>query len=262
MIQLMDRAYWRTLFATMPYAMLSGLRQHGWKGVWLALSVYLFRRLWVPVQISPMIRLTNWREAANYLDNFVLGELRHPGVETWIRENAGEVIEVGVNVGITSRWWLTLNPEVRVIGLDMMQEALDYTGRCVGTLNQSSRWSPIVGAVGDAEGSMTVSFDDPLEGTNSLDKVAGGIQRTVEINTLDTYLKRVPMKRPLLLKIDIEGHGAAALRGAAELLQKVPWVVIEIHHPDELAQASDILTRHGLGLRHFQGRTLWWARPG
>ncbi|MEN3940941.1 FkbM family methyltransferase [Prosthecobacter sp. SYSU 5D2] len=208
-----------------------------------------------------MLCLTNWREGVNYLDNFILGELRHPEVEKMLRSaDAGEVIEVGVNVGITSRWWLTLNPDLHVIGIDMMQEALDYTGRCMSVLNLGSHWYPVLGAVGDAEGRMTVRFDDPMEGTNSLDNPMGGIQRTVEINTLDAYLQRAPMKKPLLLKLDIEGHASPALRGASSLLQTVRWVVVEIHHDEELAQSAELLTRQGFGLRHFYGRTMWWMR--
>ncbi|WP_208300307.1 FkbM family methyltransferase [Prosthecobacter fusiformis] len=244
----------------MPYALLSGLRQHGWKGGYLALAVFVFKRLWMPMEILPGIRLTNWREAANYLDNFVLNELRQPEVEKLIRETEGEVIEAGVNVGITTRWWLALNPAVHVIGLDMMQESLDYTGKCIGALNQSSRWHPVVGAVGDSAGQMTVTFDDPLEGTNSLDNLQGGIQRTVEVNTVDAYLQRAPLRRPLLFKLDIEGHAAAALRGASRLLQTVRWVVVEIHHEEELSQSAALLTEKGFGLRHFHGRTMWWAR--
>ena len=256
----MNRAYWRSLFAALSYAFLSSVKQHGWKGGYLALAVFVFRRLWFPIQIDPLIRLTNWREAANYMDNFILGELRHPDVEKLIHENAGAVIEVGVNVGITSRWWLSKNPKIQVIGVDMMQEALDYTGRCLSELNQTSRWHPVVGAVGDSEGSLEVTFDDPLEGTNSMDNASGGLHRTVEVNTLDAYVKRAPKLNPLLLKLDIEGYAAAALRGAENLLQEVPWVVVETHHPEELVQSATILTQHGFGLRHFHGRTMWWAR--
>lgn len=256
----MDRAYWRSLFATMPHALLSSLRQHGLKGAYLALAVFVFRRLWFPVQMGTVIRLTNWREAANYMDNFILGELRHPEVEKWVQSQPGVVIEVGVNVGITSRWWLAQNPALQVIGVDMMQEALDYTGRCVGELNQASRWHPVVGAVGEVAGSMEVVFDDPLEGTNSLDNAQGGNRRTVEVNTLDAYLQRAPQLPPLLLKIDIEGYGAAALRGASMLLQTVRWVVVETHHAEELSQSAELLTKSGFGLRHFHGRTMWWSR--
>lgn len=256
----MDKTYWRNLIQSWPPALWASTRQLGWKGGYLALAVFVFRRLWLPLQVSPMIRLTSWREAANYLDNFILGELRLPEVEKWIRETEGDIIEVGVNVGITTRWWLEQNAEVHVIGIDMMREALDYTGRVVGALNQGNRWHPVVGAVADHEGSLTVSFDDPLEGTNSLNALHGTQQREVEVNTLDGYLRRAPLRRPLLLKLDIEGHAAAALRGAGKLLQSVRWVVVEIHHREELAQSADILSQHGYGLKHFQGRTMWWAR--
>lgn len=258
----MDRAYWRSLFATFPYALMRSVKQYRLKGLWLAVCVFVFKRLWLPMQMGPVIRLTNWREAANYMDNFILGELRHAGLEKMLHElkAPAAVVEVGVNVGITTRWWLDQNPALQVIGVDMMQEALDYTTHSLQELNLASRWHPVAGAVGDAAGQMEVVFDDPLEGTNSLDNGLGGQRRQVEINTLDAYLARAPEMRPVLLKLDIEGHAAAALRGAGRLLVNVPWVVVETHHEDELTQCASLLTRAGFTLCHFHGRTMWWRR--
>ena len=36
-------------------------------------------------------------------------------------------MDVGVNVGVSSRWWLSLADHVQVIGIDMFQEALDFS---------------------------------------------------------------------------------------------------------------------------------------
>jgi FkbM family methyltransferase len=254
----LSRAYWRDIVTAFPKAALASCKRLGAPGLYLALCVYVLRRL--PWPLHPLIRLTNWKEAANYLDNFILCELRLDAVESLLTQSAGEVIEVGVNVGITSRWWLTLNPAVSVIGIDMMQEALEYTTQRISELGHQERWQAVTGAVGDAEGKMTITFDDPLEGTNSVNQVGGRQQREVEVNTLDAYLSRVMLKNPVLMKLDIEGHAAAALRGASGVLARLRWVVVETHDPAELAQSATLLTDAGFILRHFHGRTMWWAK--
>jgi FkbM family methyltransferase len=256
----LSRIYWRDIVTAFPKAALASCKRLGAPGLYLALCVYVLRRLPWPLHPHPLIRLTNWKEAANYLDNFILCELRLDAVESLLTQSAGEVIEVGVNVGITSRWWLTLNPTVSVIGIDMMQEALEYTTQRISELGHQARWQAVTGAVGDAEGRMTITFDDPLEGTNSVNQVGGRQQREVEVNTLDAYLSRVTLKNPVLMKLDIEGHAAAALRGASGVLARLRWVVVETHDPAELAQSATLLTDAGFILRHFHGRTMWWAK--
>lgn len=256
----LSRAYWRDIVTALPKAALASCKLLGAPGLYLALCVFVLRRLPWSLQPHPLIRLTNWKEAANYLDNFILRELRLDAVESLLAQSDGEVIEVGVNVGITTRWWLTLNPAVSVIGIDMMHEALDFTTQRISELGHQARWQAVTGAVGDTEGKMTITFDDPLEGTNSVNQVGGKQQREVEVNTLDAYLSRVEMKNPVLMKLDIEGHAAPVLRGAASVLQRLRWVVVETHDPAELAQSAALLTDAGFLLRHFHGRTMWWAK--
>lgn len=255
----MNRAYFRNLLTEMPRAALMAWHAHGVSGLWLTFCVFALRGMPWPLRLHPGLPLTNWHEAVNYLDNFVQRELRLEAVEAMLHQQSGDVIEVGVNVGITTRWWLTLNPALRVTGIDMIQEALDYTTQRLNEQGDGQRWKAIVGAVGDAAGSLAVRFDDPLEGTNSLDNACGAQTRRVEVNTIDAYLQRTSLTQPLLLKLDIEGHAGAALSGASALLKTVLWVVIEIHHTEELSRCADTLVSHGFRLRHFQGRTMWWS---
>jgi FkbM family methyltransferase len=254
------KQYLRNLLTVFPQAFIAGIKQMGIKGAWLAVCVFVLKAIPFPVQVANGLRLVSWHEAVNYVDNFIMGELRHPEVEAALAGGDGEVVEVGVNVGITARWWLASGERVRVVGVDMMSEALDYTRARLAENGAAERGAFVTGAVGNAAGSMEVAFDDPLEGTNNLDASTGTMKRTVQINTLDAWLERVSLKNPLLLKLDIEGHAGAALEGARGLLSRVPWVVIETHHPEELSSCARQLTAHGFSLRHFHGRTMWWSR--
>lgn len=61
---------------------------------------------------------------------------------------------------------------------------------------------------------------------------------TVSVRTiaLDDLVARDGLRLPNFIKIDIEGHAASALAGAAELMKKArPVILISLHSPDELA---------------------------
>lgn len=75
---------------------------------------------------------------------------------------------------------------------------------------------------------------------------------TVEIRTmtLDALVAREKLRPPVLVKIDVEGHAAAALRGAAEILSRHrPRLLISLHSPEECAGVRDQLAP--LGYRPF-----------
>lgn len=91
-------------------------------------------------------------------------------------------------------------------------------------------------AVGSAEGQLelTVDLDDPEKSSletrarltareHSLEK------RIVEVTTLDAIMRANPdLKRPVLVKLDTEGHELEALRGGTELLRIADMVICEV----------------------------------
>ncbi len=170
------------------------------------------------------------------------------------------VVDVGVNVGVTCRWWLSLNPMLRVIGVDMFQEALDFTTRKVDKNGDGARWQAICAAVGAREQTIAVHYDDPLEGTSSIKSAAGKWSRSMPMRTLDALLERAAPREIDLLKIDIEGAAGEALEGAASTLERCIYVVVETHSDPETRHASSALHKSGLELFRSHGRTMWWSR--
>lgn len=251
--------YLRNLFCAFPDAMIEGVKKAGWRGGYLVLCVYGLRRLPAPVRLSPTITIRTLQEAGNYLDNFIQGELRHPEVELLLAQIGGHVVELGVNVGITARWWLSLGPAVSLTGIDMIAESLDYTRQRLAGARLEKRAEFITGAVGAREGEVDITFDDPLEGTNSVSSAAGSQKRRVRVETVDHWLGH-DQRAVALLKIDIEGQGGEALRGATQTLKRTRWVVVETHDQDELETSARMLTTAGFLLSAFHGRTMWWRK--
>jgi FkbM family methyltransferase len=244
----------------LPRTTFEAYQLYRWKGVYLVLCSWVFRGMPLPLTNTPWGKFHSWSEAMNFIDNFAMKELRCEEVEQAVKmEDAPVVIDLGVNVGITIRWWLALSPKVSVIGVDMIQEALDFTTSRIASADQT-RWIPICGAIGKASGDTRLYFDDPLEGTSNLHTKAGKHVRNVTVKPLDQWLGNQLPKEVTLLKIDIEGYGATALQGADELLARTRYVVLEVHDGQELADADRCLSAKGFHVLAFHGRTIWWKR--
>jgi FkbM family methyltransferase len=255
------KKYLRSLFEEFPHAAAESYHAFGWRGVYLATCVYLFRYQPFPVSFAGFGKIHSWAEAMNFIDNFALGELRSEELENHLRASTEScVVDVGVNIGVSCRWWLSLADHVQVIGIDMFQEALDFTTRRIDALGARERWNPICGAVGDAESVVEVRFGDPLEGTSRLEGGTGGNVRKIRVQRLDAILGSVEPKKIGLLKIDIEGSAGRALLGAPKTLAKCDYVSVETHSDDETRTSSQALTVAGFQVFHVRGRTMWWQR--
>ncbi len=255
------KKYLRSLFEEFPHAAAESYRVLGWRGVYLATCVFLFRYQPFPVSLPGFGKIHSWAEAINFIDNFSLGELRSEEVEDHLRASTeSRVVDVGVNIGVTCRWWLSLAEHVEVIGIDMFQEALDFTTARIAAIGARERWHPVCGAVGDGDSVVDVRFSDPLEGTSRVDSVAGGKSRKIRVQSLDALLAPIGPRKIGLLKIDIEGSAGRALIGAPETLARCDYVSVETHSDEETSTASLALIAAGFHMFHCRGRTMWWRR--
>ena len=254
------RTYLRELIEDFPRYAVLARRQWGWTGFRIACKAYLSRSAG-HAMMSPIGRIGTHSELVNFLDNFCANELRCQEVEAFLegRESA-LVVDIGVNVGVSVRWWLSRWPTVRVLGIDMVAEALEFTSRRVAELGCSDRWNVIQSAVGNHVGVTGFDASNPLTGTTSLLYQGGSILRNVPIETLDRLLAKQAQVTIDLLKIDIEGYAGFALQGANETLQRTRYVCVECHGEEETELSSRLLTKGGFVLFKLAGRHMWWRR--
>lgn len=255
------KKYLRSLVEEFPHAAAESYHVLGWRGVYLATCVFLFRYQPFPVSLAGFGKIHSWAEATNLIDNFSLCELRSEEVENHLRTATESwVVDVGVNVGVSSRWWLSLADRVQVIGIDMFQEALDFTTGRIASIGARERWHPLCGAVGEGDRVVELRFNNPLEGTSRLDSSIGGKLRKVRVQMLDVMLSPMAPSRIGLMKIDVEGAAGLALIGAPETLAKCDYVSVETHSDEETSTSSRALIAAGFHVFHSRGRTLWWRR--
>ncbi len=233
----------------------------GPKGNYLALCRSI-RRMPFAVSIPIFGEVSTIPEILNIHDNFAAGELRDSQIESVLRETVRPVVvDCGVNVGITVRWWFHLNPSCQVLGIDMMQEAHDFTRLRLKGRNAAYTGITAALAAIDGEG-VTVHFRDPLKGTNRIGQTKNGASttRTLVTHRIDSLLGSHSLSRIELLKIDIEGYAAKALAGAPRTLSATQNVILEVHTEDELSESAAILFESGFRLRRFRNRNVWFKR--
>ncbi|APR36684.1 hypothetical protein BTO02_16155 [Paraburkholderia sp. SOS3] len=213
-----------------------------------------------PIRLPVFGRISTIAEVLNIHDNFAKGEIRHDVIEHQLEHPEHPVVvDCGVNVGITIRWWHYLNHNATVFGIDMMDEAHAFTCERIGEPNDW--YIPITCALSASDGKvLSISFDDPLSGKNSVAPRQRAHTRTVATATLDASLAEYGLERIDVLKMDIEGSGAEALKGAPQTLQKTRFVIFETHGRKEMSGASDILHTAGFELIGLRNRTLIYEK--
>lgn len=226
-----------------------------------------FKKIFLPTTIPVFGNIRSAHEIRNIFDNFGTGQLRNKDVERHLSKKASPcIIDCGVNVGVTVRWWFHLNPDSKVYGIDMLKEAQEFTSEALKFIKAGGvNYRPVTAALYSENGKdFTVGVSDPLYGDYGFyRKDKEETQRTVTTRTLDTIASAEGIGEVDLLKIDLEGAAADALKGAAELLKRTRYVVFEIHDVHNKAErglASGMLEAGGFSLIEITGRHLWWEK--
>jgi len=139
-------------------------------------------------------------------------------------------VDVGANVGVhTIRLARLVGRDGEVIAVEADPEVVQRTRRNI-TLNGLANVRVISAAASDRSGEMRLyrpSPHDTNRGRASLTRhrYLTGTTATVPVTTIDDICAGAPVA---LIKVDVEGHEAAVVRGAAETIAKhAPAIVFE-----------------------------------
>ena len=74
--------------------------------------------------------------------------------------------------------------------------------------------------------------------------------KDIEIKTIDDLYYNDLLKKPDLIKIDVEGFEYKVLKGAQRLLNEIkPKVVVEIHDAENGLMVSDFMNKSGYSMQ-------------
>ncbi|MFI5177879.1 MAG: FkbM family methyltransferase [Vicinamibacterales bacterium] len=181
------------------------------------------------------------------------------------------VFDVGANKGQMTLLFASLvGPNGRVVAVEPAPAEFASLTRNI-QLNHLANVHAIQGAAAEAEGQLmfTYAAARPTQGK------LRDVERTYDNPGADTFLVRAlaldslveTHGPPDLIKIDVEGGAASALRGARGLIAAhSPTIYLELHGPEEQVGVRDELISRGYVGRTLDGRvvddpTLGWHSP-
>jgi FkbM family methyltransferase len=184
------------------------------------------------------------------------------------------VMDIGANTGLYSLLTSAKAPGARVFAFEPHPPTAARLRRNIG-LNGAGRVEVIESAVGDREGQITlyVPEDDRICLVSSVDRAFAESWRsilrsgpfkacTLPQTTIDAFVASRELGRVDLIKVDVESHELAVLRGAEQtLLKDHPSILCEVcdpevaknqrpdfhsaSRPDHCFAIEDLLRRHG-----------------
>jgi len=147
--------------------------------------------------------------------------------------------DLGAHCGFYSLWLArAVGPQGEIIAIEPDPTSFKRLSRHA-LLNPDAPIRPMVGAASDLDGVLNLIQSEGAGATTSHLAYAGETpakESLVSVRTfrLDTIATRENLRPPTLIKIDVEGHAAAALRGAIKTLkQHRPRLLISLHSAEE-----------------------------
>lgn len=185
----------------------------------------MIRLLEVPGALGAFIRWPKFSLAAYQ----ILSRLKHAGV------NPATIIDIGANVGQFSVAAINTFPNAVIYPIEPDEKTVQRLRKNVDTLIGKNIK---VTAVGERNGIVRfnvnrdsqVSSILPLgmDRIKSFPKSKVVNKASVPLATLDSLFAADSLKKPILVKIDVQGYEDNVIVGAIELLKSVRWVIMEV----------------------------------
>lgn len=178
-------------------------------------------------------------------------EIYGRGVYDSFRTEGAELLfDVGANVGGLAIQRCLAQPKLRVVALEPRASTCATLRANIATNALAARIHVIEAAADERAGRIPLGL--PVGSTMGVVRTPDTIDPTgpvvdVRALTLDELLE--DHGSPDAVKIDVEGHEAAVLRGAARTLREAKTVVLEAHTPDRRDTCARLLEQAGLRVR-------------
>jgi FkbM family methyltransferase len=190
----------------------------------------------VPLDTGKILRL------GSIADNYLSFELFWRGVDYYepittllareLAAGSATFIDAGANIGFCSLILSIYNPGLNVIAFEpnpknfrLLEQNVELNGlpvRCepIALSDRTGTLSLYVSA-SDMSASLESSFEDHL----------GAVPVTA--TTLDSYLEAKDIRKPVIIKVDVEGHEGPLFRGAPKTIARFkPDIITEVTHTE------------------------------
>jgi len=177
------------------------------------------------------------------------------------------VIDVGANWGLHTLLLSRLvGARGRVIALEPLPEAFEALRWHLGA-NGCHNVLPLSVAAADTEGIMRfIRGESTSEGALDTRQSTNRAQAPgfdVPVRTLDSLVAELHLDGLRLVKVDVEGGESAVLSGAQQTLERHrPYLIVDLHTPEQDVRVGRILTTHDYVLERLEGPPIRRADTG
>jgi FkbM family methyltransferase len=224
-----------------------------------------------PLRIRLRRHRYHWWEDPILADQVLVSMFAH------IIRKGDVVYDVGANIGLFSRLFITWFGASQVLAFEPMTENLDLLRANTALAKLESRTDVLSTALSDHDGEEELQVDDMMSGSAVLNSVSGGkpssgrekyglppATEKVVVRSLDSFMrgdaKGVPPV-PQMMKIDTEGAEVIILRGGREtLLKHKPRLQVAMHGQDKARGTITTLLEYGAfpyGYVMVNGARVW-----
>lgn len=166
--------------------------------------------------------------------------------------DAGAVVDLGANVGLSIRLWQERFPRARIAGVEPDASSMEVCRRNVAAGVNPERVTLIQACVAGERRTVALDRSELAWGFRMKDAGANGGGATADVDaiTLPDVLERAGIRGPIdLLKCDIEGAEAEVFASCAEWIGRVTRMIIETHAPYSPEALAADLARAGAPYR-------------
>jgi len=201
----------------------------------------------------------------DFLEIFVESEYEYA---RQIREPIRTVLDLGTNIGCSIAYLSAVFPEAKFVGIEPSPQNFAMAQRTLASLVKENRVSLHHGFIG-ARQRQAVLARGGDGGSNEIflsDEPANEISTQVPVITIPQLLAEHNVQQIDLLKCDIEGGENELFSQCAEWIDRVRWIVIELHNhlmPDwviEQARAGGARFKEVLFRQKNTGISLAWLK--
>ena len=178
-------------------------------------------------------------------------------IDSWAPTDTPIFFDIGANIGIYSLYAAAQHENLKVFAFEPEQK--NYIALCSNTLlNSFSGVNSFRVALSDSQCLVDLLVDDfrignsnaqiNLQSLNINEKSSVVRAEKVLSFSLDFLIESLDFPSPHYIKIDVDGHEAAILNGAANLLknESLRSVLVEFNHQEQLEDWKPIFERTGL----------------
>lgn len=156
-------------------------------------------------------------------------------------DRRGVYVDIGAHLGTHTVWFATMCPSTHVHAFEPVSRFADVVRRNVAANGLAGRVTVHQVGLSDEAGRATNRLSP--EHQMGFDADADWAEESFDIVRLDRELGR---EQVAVMKLDVEGMEAHALRGAARVLSRSrPVVYAEAHSPEHVAEIAAVLKPYG-----------------